>query len=67
MIIVLDDEPLFHLMVWACRDIILQAFPCLNDDVIHELLKAQDLIPKCIGLTQWKELGEKCIGAFLLG
>jgi hypothetical protein len=67
MIIALDDEPLFHPVVCACRDIILQAFPHLSDGIIHELLKAQDLILKGIGFTQQKELGEKCIGAFLPG
>jgi hypothetical protein len=51
VIVALDDEPLFQLVVWACRDIILQAFPCLGDGLIRELLKARDLIPKGIGFT----------------
>jgi hypothetical protein len=67
MIIDLDDEPLFHPVVWAHIDIIQQAFSCLGDGLIHKLLKARDLILKGIGFTKRKELGEKCIGAFLLG
>jgi hypothetical protein len=34
---------------------------------IRELLKAWDLVPEGIGLTQQKELGEKCIGELLPG
>jgi hypothetical protein len=67
MIEALDDEPLFHSMVWACRDIILQSLPCLGNGFVCELLKAQDLVSEGIGLAQQKELGEKCIGALLLG
>jgi hypothetical protein len=51
----------------ACRDIILHALPCLGNGFIHELLKGRDLVPKGIGLAQQKKLGEKYIGAFLLG
>jgi hypothetical protein len=65
MIEVLDDEPLFHSMVWACKDIILQFLPCLNNGFVRELLKARDLVSEGIGLAQWKELGDKCIGALL--
>jgi hypothetical protein len=67
MIEALDDEPLLHAMMGACRDIILQALPCLDNGFIRELLKGRDLVPKGIGLAQRKKLGEKCIGAFLLG
>jgi hypothetical protein len=67
MIEALDDEPLFHAVMGACRDIILQTFPCLGDGLIHELLKPRDLIPEGIGFVQWKKFGEKCIGALLPG
>jgi hypothetical protein len=30
MIEALDDEPILHAMMGACRDIILQALPCLG-------------------------------------
>jgi hypothetical protein len=63
----LDDEPLLHDMMGACRDIILQMLPCLSNGFICELLKGRDLISKGIGLAQWKKLDEKCIGAFLPG
>jgi hypothetical protein len=67
MIEALDDESLFHSVVWACGDIILQSLPCLGNGSVRELLKARDLVPKGIGLAQRKELGKKCIGALLLG
>jgi hypothetical protein len=63
MIEALDDEPLFHVVVGACSDIILEAFPCLGDGLICELLKPRDLVPDGIDFAQWKKLDEKCIGA----
>jgi hypothetical protein len=66
MIEALDDEPL-HTVMGASRDIILQAFPCLDDGLIRELLKPKDLVPEGIGFAQQKKLGEKCIGALLPG
>jgi hypothetical protein len=67
MIQALDDEPLLHAVMGACRDIILQTFPCLGDGLIHELLKLRDLVPEGIGFAQRKKLGEKCIAALLPG
>jgi hypothetical protein len=67
MIEALDDEPLLHDVMGACRDIILQAFPCLGDGLIRELLKPRDLVPEGIGFAQWKKFVEKCIGALLPG
>jgi hypothetical protein len=67
MIEALDDEPLFHSMVWACGDIILQSLPLLDNGFICELLNTRDLVPEGIGLAQRKEPGEKCIGALLPG
>jgi hypothetical protein len=56
MIEALDDEPLLHALMGACSNIILQAFPCLSDDLICELLKPRDLILEGIGFAQWKIL-----------
>jgi hypothetical protein len=67
MIEYLDDEPLLHAVMGTDRDIILQAFSCLGDGLIHELLKPRDLIPEGIGFAQQKKLGEKCVGALLPG
>jgi hypothetical protein len=39
----------------ACRDIILQALSCLDNGFICDLLKGRDLVPKVIGLAQWKK------------
>jgi hypothetical protein len=51
----------------ACKDIILQTFPCISDGLIRELLKPRDLVPEDIGFAQREKLGEKCIGALLPG
>jgi hypothetical protein len=66
MIEALDDEPLLHAVMGECSDIILQAFPCLIDGLIRELL-TRDIVPEGIGFAQQKKLGEKCIGALLPG
>jgi hypothetical protein len=39
----------------ACRDILLQAFPCLDVGLVHEILKPRDLVPEGIGFAQWKK------------
>jgi hypothetical protein len=59
MIKALDDEPLLHAMMGPCRGLILQAFPCLGDGLIRELLKPRDLVPGGIAFAQWKKLSEK--------
>jgi hypothetical protein len=64
MIEALDDEPLFHFVGWACRDIILQSLPCLKNGFVHELLKVRDLVLEGIGLAQWKELGKNVLEHF---
>jgi hypothetical protein len=51
MIEALDDETLLHVVMGACRDIILHAFPCLSDGLIYELLKTRDLVPEGIGFA----------------
>jgi hypothetical protein len=64
MIEALDDEPLLHVVVGACRDIILQAYPCLGDGCICELLKPRDLVPGGIGFTQQKKLARNALEHF---
>jgi hypothetical protein len=51
MIEALDDESLLHAVMGACRDIILQAFPCLDDGIIRELLKSRYFVPVDIGFA----------------
>jgi hypothetical protein len=51
MIEALDDEPLLHAVMGACRDIILHTFPCLGNGLIHKLLKLRDLAPESIGFA----------------
>jgi hypothetical protein len=64
MIEALDDEPLLHAVVGACRDIILQTLPCLGNGFIRELLKGRDLISKGIGLAQRKNLARNVLEHF---
>jgi hypothetical protein len=52
MIEPLDDESLLHAVMGACSDIILQAFPYLDDGLILELLKPRDLILEGVGFAQ---------------
>jgi hypothetical protein len=52
MIQALDDELLLHAMIGACRNIIMQMFPCLGDGLIREFLKPIDLVPEGIGFAQ---------------
>jgi hypothetical protein len=51
MIEALDDEPLIHAMMRACRDIIMQMLPYLGNGFILELLKGRDLVSKGIGFA----------------
>jgi hypothetical protein len=39
----LDDEPLFRVVMGACRDIVLRTFPCLGDGLICELLNGKNM------------------------
>jgi hypothetical protein len=64
MIEALDDEPLLHAMMEACSDIILQAFPCLSDGLIHELLKPRDLALEGIDFAQRKKLARNALEHF---
>jgi hypothetical protein len=45
MIEALDDEPLLHAVMGACKDIIL------SDGLIRELLKFRDLVPEDISFA----------------
>jgi hypothetical protein len=45
MIEALDDEPLLHAVMGACRDIILQTFPCLGDCLMsHPILRPNQML-----------------------
>jgi hypothetical protein len=48
----------------ACRDIILQAFPCLGDGLIRELLKPRDLVPEALVLPNEKNLVRNALEHF---
>jgi hypothetical protein len=56
MIEALDDKPLLHVVLGACRDIILQALPCLNNGFICDLLKGRDLVLRALVLPNRKNM-----------
>jgi hypothetical protein len=56
MIEALDDEPLHHAVMGACRDIILQMLPCLDNGFIRELLKVEILFQWALVLPNGKNL-----------
>jgi hypothetical protein len=64
MIEALDGEPLLHAMMGACRDIILQVFPCLGNGLIRGLLKPRDLVPEGIGFAQRKNMARNALEHF---
>jgi hypothetical protein len=58
---VLDDQPLFHAVVWACCDIFLESIPSFRDGFILELLKIGNPIPKGVGLAHRKYLARNAL------
>jgi hypothetical protein len=64
MIEALDDEPLLHVMMEACRDIILQVFPCLGNGLIRELLKPRDHVLDGIGFAHRKNMARNALEHF---
>jgi hypothetical protein len=64
MIEALDGERLLHAMMGACRDIILQVFPCLSNGLICELLKPRDLVPEGIGFAQRQNMARNALEHF---
>ena len=41
---VLNDQPLFYAVVWACLNVLLETFPDFRDGLIRQLLNSGDLI-----------------------
>jgi hypothetical protein len=64
MIEALDDELLLHVMMGACRDIILQVIPCLGDGLIRELLKPRHLVLEGIGFPNGKNMARNILDHF---
>ena len=58
---VLNDQPLFYVVVWACLYVLLETLPDFRDGLIRQLLDSGDPIPEGIGLAHWKLLGKECI------
>ena len=54
---VLNDQPLFYAVVWACLYVLLETLPDFWDGLIRQLLNFGDPVPEGIGLAHWKVLG----------
>jgi len=54
---VLNDQPLFYTVMWACLYVFLETLPDFRDGLIRQLLNSGDPVPDGIGLPYWKVLG----------
>ena len=54
---VLNDQPLFYAVVWACLNVLLETFPDFRDALIRQLLNSGDPVLEGIGLAHWKVFG----------
>jgi hypothetical protein len=57
----LNDKPLFHAVLWAWCNVILEMFPGFRNCFILELLEAGNPILNGVGFAHRKVLGQKCI------
>ena len=53
---VLNNQPLFYAVVWACLNVLLETFPDFQDALIWQLLNSSDPVPEGVGLAHWKVL-----------
>jgi hypothetical protein len=58
---VLNDQPFFHSVVWACCNVILEMFPGFWVCLILVLLKTGNPVSKGVGFAHRKVLGQECI------
>ena len=54
---VLDNQPLFYAVVWACLYVFLEMLPDFRDGLIRQLLNSGDPISEGIGLAYLKVIG----------
>ena len=54
---VLNDQPLFYAVVWACLYVLLEMLLDFRDGLIRHFLNSDDPVPEGIGLAHWKVLG----------
>ena len=48
---VLNNQPLFYVVVWACLYVLLETFPDFRDSFIRQLLNSGDPVPEGIGFA----------------
>ena len=56
---VLNDQPFFYAVMWACLNVLLETFQDFRDALIRQLLNSGDPVLEGVGLAHWK--------VFLLG
>ena len=54
---VLNDQPLFYAVMWACLNVLLETFPDFRDALIWQLLNSGNPFLEGIGLAHWKVFG----------
>ena len=54
---VLNDQPFFYVVVWACLNVLLETLPDFRDALIRYLLNSGNPVPEGVGLAHWKVLG----------
>ena len=50
---VLNDQPFFYAVVWACLYVLLETLPDFRDSLIQQLLDSGDPVPEGIGFAHW--------------
>ena len=53
---VMNNQPLFYAVVWACLNVLLEMFPDFWDALIRQLLNSGNPVPEGVGLAHWKVL-----------
>ena len=48
---VLNDQPLFYVVVWACLNVLLETFPDFRDALIWQFLNFGDPVPEGVVLA----------------
>ena len=54
---ILNNQPFFYAVVWACLNVLLETLPDFRDGLIRQLLNSGDPVPEGIGFAHWKVLG----------
>ena len=54
---ILNNQPFFYAVVWACLNVLLETFPYFWNTLIWQLLNSGNPVLEGIGLVHWKVFG----------